>query len=281
MDALSRTIRLYKESFAVLTKDSEILLFPIVSGIAAVLLAAGAFYTFYQDGTLMAVARRTATWEEYAALFAWYYLNNFLIIFFNSALIGCASIRLSGGKATVGQGFGMALDRMAHIALWALIASTVGVILQSFNNRRGLLSRLIGAALAIGWTMVTYLIVPVLVMENRGVFDSIHRSAELFKKRWGEELLGSFGFGLLNVLLFLPAVGLGAFICRYDVVSALIVVVIYAIFQATISSAVGGVFRAALYQFAASGDAPPGFTAEAMDPTNQRRNWRGNGDREF
>jgi hypothetical protein len=267
MDALSRTIQLYKESFVVLTKDSEILLFPVLSGISAASLAAAAFYTFYHDGTLLAVAHRTAGWENYAALFAWYYLNNFLIVFFNSALIGCARIRLSGGDATIGQGFGMALDRMAHIALWALVASTVGVILQSFNNRRGgLLTRLIGAALSIGWTMMTYLIVPVLVIENRGVLDSIYRSSELFKKQWGEELLGSFGFGLLNFLLFLPAIGLGAFICRYDLVAGLIVVVVYALFQATISSAVAGVFRAALYQFATSGEAPPGFTAAALDP---------------
>jgi hypothetical protein len=275
MDALSRTIDLYKDSFAVLTKDSEILLFPVMSGISATLLAAGAFYTFYHDGTLLAVAHRTAGWENYAALFAWYFLNNFLIIFFNSALIGCASIRLSGGDATLGKGFGMAMDRMAHIALWALVASTVGIILQSFSSRRGgLLSRLVGAVISVGWTMMTYLIVPVLVMENRGVFGSIHRSQELFKKQWGEQLLGSFGFGLLNFFLFLPAVGVGAFLCRYDVAAAVIVVVIYALFQAVISSAVSGVFRAALYQFAVSGQAPQGFTAEALDPTGGTRDWR-------
>ncbi len=271
VDALSRTITLYKESFAVLAKDSEILLLPVMSGICAVALAAGAFYNFYFDGTLLAFAHRTATWHDYAALFAWYYLNNFLIIFFNSALIGCASIRLGGGDATLGKGFAMALDRMAHIALWALVASTVGLLLQSLNNRRsGLLTRLVGAALSIGWTMMTYLIVPVLVMENRGVFDSIYRSAELFKKRWGEELLGSFGFGLLNFVFFLPALGVGVFLCRYDVVIALIVVVVYVLFQAVISSAATGVFRAALYQFAVSGEAPPGFSAEALDPTGGR-----------
>ncbi len=277
MDTLSRTIQLYKESFVVLTKDSEILIFPVISGISAALLALGAFYTFYSDGTLMAFAHRSAGWEDYAALFAWYYLNNFLIIFFNSALIGCATIRLSGGDATVRQGVGMALDRMAHIALWALVSSTVGIFLQSFNNRRnGLLTRLAGAALSIGWTMMTYLIVPVLVVENRGVFDSIHRSAELFKKQWGEELLGSFGFGFLNLIFFLPAIGLGVLIGRYDLAAGVIVVVIYALFLATISSAVGGVFRAALYRFASSGEAPSGFTAVALDPTAKRSDWRGN-----
>jgi len=265
-------MQLYKESFAVLTNESEMLLLPVMSGVSAALLAGTVFYTLYQDGTLLALARRTATWPDYATVFVWYYLNNFLMIFFNAALIGCASIRLSGGKATLGKGFGMALDRMAHIALWALVASTVGVALQSFNNRRGgLLMRLVGAAISIGWTMMTYLIVPVLVMEDRGVFDSIYRSQELFKKQWGEELLGSFGFGLLNVLLFMPGLGLGFLIFRYDHVGALIVVATYLLFQVTISSAVGGIFRAALYRFASSGEAPAGFTAEALDPRGGER----------
>jgi len=272
MGALERTWQLYKESFAVMTEDGEILLFPILSGISATLLFAGFFYALYTDGSLAAIGHRTATWDVWATLFLWYYLNHFLIIFFNSALIGCAGIRLSGGKPTVGDGFRAALDHTVHIALWALVASTVGLALSTLNNRRnGLLQRIIGTGLSVGWTMITYLIVPVLVMENRGVFDSIYRSAELFRKQWGEELLGSFGFGLLNVLLFLPGVGLGMLVFRYDRVGALIVVVIYALFLATISSAVGGVFRAALYRFATSGDAPPGFTADALDPTGGRR----------
>ena len=189
MDALERTWHLYKESFAVLSEDGEILIFPVLSGICAVLLAAGFFVPLFLDGTLRCLANHTATWDMYAAVFAWYYLNHFLIIFFNSALIGCAGIKLSGGRATVGIGFKVALASAGRIAAWAFVAATVGMVLGTFNNRRGLVTRVAGAAVSIGWTMMTYLIVPVLIMEDRGVYDSIYRSKQLFRKQWGEELI--------------------------------------------------------------------------------------------
>ena len=43
MDALERTWLLYKESFSVLSEDGEVLLFPVLSAVCAVLLAAGFF----------------------------------------------------------------------------------------------------------------------------------------------------------------------------------------------------------------------------------------------
>jgi hypothetical protein len=272
MGALERTWRLYKESFSVLSEDGQILLFPVLSGACVVLLAAGFFVPLYRDGTLGAIARRNGTWDMYATVFLWYYLNHFLIIFFNSALIGCAGIRLSGGRPTLANGFGLALARAGRIAAWALVAATVGLVLSTFNNRRGLLSRLVGAAFSIGWTMMTYLIVPVLIMENRGVFDSIYRSEELFRQQWGEELIGSFGFGLLNTLLLAPGFLMGLLVWRLDHAGAVIIGLAYALFLAVVTSAVTGVFKAALYRFAATGAVPPGFTGDALNPS--RQTWR-------
>jgi len=272
MGALERTWHLYKESFAVLSEDGEILLFPVLSGVCAVLLAAGFFVPLYRNGTLLSIARGHWTWDIYATVFAWYYLNHFLMIFLNSALIGCASIRLSGGVPSVASGFRVAFARLGRIAAWALVAATVGMLFSAFNTRRSLLLRLAGSALSIGWNMVTYLIVPVLIMENRGVYDAYYRSEELFRKQWGEELIGSFGFGLLNTILLAPGLLLSLVVWRLDHAGAVIAFGMYALFLAVVSSAVSGVFKAALYRFAASGTVPPGFTADALNPS--RHIWR-------
>jgi hypothetical protein len=266
MGALDRTWHLYKESFAVLSDDGEILLFPVLSGICAVILAVAFFVPLYRGGTLLPICQGRGTWGDYAVLFAWYYLNHFLIVFFNSALIGCAGIRLSGGRPTVAAGLRLALAHAGHLAAWALVAATVGMILGSFNNRRNWLLRLAGAALSVGWTMVTYLIVPVLILEDRTVYDSIYRSEELFRQQWGEELIGSFGFGLLNTILLLPGFLLALIVWRVDPAGAVIVGLTYILFLAAITSAVTGVFKAALYRFAATGAVPPGFTPDALNP---------------
>jgi hypothetical protein len=265
MGALGRTWQLYKQSFAVLSADIEILLFPVMSAVAAILVAASFFVPLYQVGTFAAIHNHTAKWDDWACLFAWYYTNFFVIVFFNSALVACANIRLSGGDPTVRAGLRIAFLRLHRIAAWTLVAATVGLVLQSLKNRRNVLGGLLGAAIGLGWTLITYLIVPVLIFEDCGVFGSIQRSAELFRKHWGEQVAGSFGFGLLGLLMFIPGFLLGALVWFYDPVSGIIVGVVYLLILATVSSAVRSVFTAALYRYASAGEAPPGFSADIID----------------
>ncbi|HUP04134.1 MAG TPA: DUF6159 family protein [Bryobacteraceae bacterium] len=265
--ACSRTWHLYKESFAVLSQDGEVLAFPVLSGICAMVLAAGFFVPLYRDGTLLTICRGQGTWDLYAGVFAWYYLNNFIFVFFNTALVGCAIIRLSGGDPTIGAGLRMALARTPRIALWVFISTAFGLLMSFFHNRRGWLMRAVGAAATLSWTMMTYLIVPVLIVEDRSVFSALGRSKQLFQRQWGADLIGSFGFGILNSLLMIPGAILAIAIWRFDEAGAVIVFVTYSLFLTIVSSAVSGVFKAALYRYAATGNVPPGFTSDAINPS--------------
>jgi hypothetical protein len=261
---LDRTWRLYKESFNVLSADVEILLFPVMSAVAAIAVAASFFIPLFYVGTFEAIHRGSARWDDYATLFVWYYLNFFVVIFFNAALVACANIRLSGGDPTVGDGLRIAAARIHRILAWAFIATTVGVLLQSLRNRRSLFGGLLGGALGLGWTLITYLIVPVIVVEDLNMTNSISRSAELFRKTWGEQVAGDFGFGLLNLLSLLPGVGLGVLLWQFDHAAGVIVGMMYVLILAVVTSAVKGVFTAALYRYASSGQAPQGFTMDLI-----------------
>ncbi len=265
MGRFSRTWQLFKESFAVLAADSKILVFPVCSGISLVLLGASFFIPLYRDGTLQAVTHHKGTWDDYAVLFAWYYLNFFVGIFFNSALMGCANMSLSGKQPTVGAGFRIALSHLGRIAAWALVAASVGMVLSSLRDRNSKLLSVVAAGLNIAWSLVTYLIVPVLLFEDRGVFASLHRSSELFRSHWGEQVAGSFGFGLLSTLLSIPAVVLAVLCWRVDPIAGIILAGVYLLILATVTSAVRGVFTVALYRYATAGSPPPGFSADVID----------------
>ncbi len=271
MGTLGKTWELYKQSYAVLNADVEIVLFPVMSALSAVLLAAGFLIPFYQNGRLEAVAHRSAGWEDFAYLFAWYYLNYFIIIFFNSALVGCANIRLSGGDPTVRDGFRIAAEHITSIASWALVSATVGVILSTLRDRRSLIGRMLASGLGLAWTLITYLIVPVLILENRGLFESVQRSAELFRKRWGEEVAGSFGFGILNLFLLLPGAVIVLMIFPLDRALAVIIAIWYVAILAAITSAVKGIFTVALYRYAVLGESPNGFSSALLDSALQPR----------
>lgn len=266
MGTLGRTWSLYKRSFDVLCADAEIVFFPVMSAISAILLAAGFFFPLSRNGMLESLGRRTAGWDTYAILFVWYYLNCFIILFFNSALVGCADIRLSGGNPTVRDGLRIAFRHGSKIASWALVAATVGVILDSLRNRGNkIIGRLLTAGIGLAWTLITYLIIPVIILEDRTTYESMERSAELFRKRWGEEVAGSFGFGIINLLLLLPALALALLLFSFDRALAIILFVWYLVILAAITSAVKGVFTVVLYRYATAGELPNGFSGRLID----------------
>lgn len=266
MGTVDKTWSLYKQSFDILSADAEIVLFPVLSAVSAVLVAAGFFIPLFNAGMLKELANKNPSTEAYVILFAWYYLNYLVIIFFNSALVSCANIRLCGGDPKVGDGLRIAARHFGKIACWAFVAATVGVILDTLKSKSNkLIGRLLSGGLGLAWTLITYLIIPVIILEDRTIYESMERSAELFRKRWGEQIAGNIGFGLLNFLLLLPALAIGLLLYKIDPPLAVITVVCYIIILSAISSAVKGIFTVVLYRYASTGELPNGYSGRQID----------------
>jgi len=152
------------ESFAVLRKDKKLVLFPILSGLSPLAVAAMYFLPLFNMGVLEQYkAYRTVDTTVYAWLFLWYSTNYFVVIFFNCALAACAQIRFSGGEPTLGAGMARAAWKIPNILMWAVVASTVGMILQAIEERSSWLGKIVSVLLCIAWAMATYLIFPVLI----------------------------------------------------------------------------------------------------------------------
>jgi hypothetical protein len=101
MGTLERTWSLHKQNFNILSADAEIVFFPAMLSISAILLAAGFFYPLFRSGLFKSPDPQNIPWEICAILFIWFFLNYLVISFFNSALVGCANMRLSGGDPTM------------------------------------------------------------------------------------------------------------------------------------------------------------------------------------
>lgn len=95
------------------------------------------------------------------------------------------------------------MSRLPQIFAWALVSATVGVLLKLVENAHEKIGQFISAILGTAWTVVTFFVVPVLVVEKVGPFEAIKRSIALLKKTWGEALAGNFGLGLFMFLLML------------------------------------------------------------------------------
>ncbi len=264
MDTFARSWEMIGESFSVLRKDKKLVLFPILNGMSTLAIAAMYFLPLFHMGVLEQYkAYRTIDPTVYAWLFLWYCTNYFVIIFFNCALAACAQIRFGGGEPTVREGLAQAGWKIPSILMWAVVASTVGLILHAIEERSSWLGKIVSAMLGIAWAMATYLIVPVLISEDDGVFGSIQRSSELLRQTWGEQIVSGFGFGLPSLLLAIPGILLGLAGFKLHPLGFLIAVPYFLLLTA-VMSAVRGIFTVALYRYATGGEPPAGFSGASF-----------------
>src|SRR5579884_1839542 len=264
MSTIRRSYAIFVESLRVLAKDKEILIFPFLSGMVTIV----AFVTMVFAGATTGVLQHLGGKQNplvYVVLFAWYFVSWFIVLFFNVAVIACASIRLKGGDPTIADGFRASMQHIGRIAMWALISATVGIILRVIAERAKLIGRIIAGLLGAAWSIATYFIVPVMIFEQRSIGDSVKQSTNLIKKTWGESLVAAGGIGVFIMLLAVAGLALPLIALFFSTAAALValgVMVVYWIGLSIISAALSGIFRTALYLYATEGRTPQGFTAD-------------------
>jgi hypothetical protein len=269
-EKLSNSWDLVKASAAVLRADKELLLFPVISAVLSILVVitfavpailAGVFASGVPEATGVSAA-------GYAGLLLIYVVQYFVIFFCNTALVGAAMIRLRGGDPTVADGFRIAASRIQPILGYAFIAATVGLLLRAISERSGLLGRLVVGLVGLAWNLATFLVVPVLVVEDVGPIEAVRRSASYLKDTWGEQIAGNIGIGLVFGLIGIGtlAAGFALLLAAAATESAALMIgvavclVMAFVAIALVNSALSGVYAAAVYRYAAERETGAFFT---------------------
>ncbi len=266
---LANSWELVKASWSVLQADKELIMFPIVSTLATIAV----FIAFAIPMAVVGVFENVSNGGEpgifgYVLTFLFYLTMSFVVIFSNSALVGAVMIRLRGGDPTVGDGYRIAMDHVGQIFGYAMISATVGMILRWLREKGGLAGQIVSFLGNLAWGLATFLVIPVLVVENIGPVEAIQRSASLLKRTWGEQIAGNFSIGLIFGLLALAAVlliGLPLIVIAVSIGSALVVVMAIGITVALIAgisligSTLSGIYVAAVYRYAVEGEVNPQY----------------------
>ena len=273
-DKISRSWTLVKASAAVLRSDKELLLFPVISSIATLLVA----ITFM----VPVIGLRIFEGGDIGVLggivgFAFYLCQYFVIFFFNTALVGAAMIRLEGGDPTVADGLRIARSKAGVILGYAAIAATVGLLLQMVREKSGVIGKIVVGMVGMAWTLASFLVVPILVSRDVGPIDAIKESIDLLKRTWGENVAGNVGIGMAFGLVTMAVVVLAvALVIAAAVVGGAKLAIVVGVFGvlavalvAVIQAALSGIYSAAVYRYAVDGVAPAGFAGPQLQSAFQ------------
>ncbi len=272
---IGRSWAFTKISYGIIWDFKKLIVFPLLSTIAASAVIASFLAPLWMTGTLekwMALgdpdSGTAATTADqvtmYGTLFLFYFCSYFVMVFFNSALTACAMKVVSGETPTVGYGLSMAGKRLPQILGWAFVSALIGVVLRMIENANEKLGYFVAAILGSAWTALTYFVVPVVVMEGVGPIQAIKRSVGTLKATWGEALVGNFSMGFLAFLVMLPVILVcGALVAMASAAgnAALFVVgiavgVLVVVITTAATSAADVVFKAMLYNHATGRSVP-------------------------
>jgi hypothetical protein len=202
------------------------------------------------------------------------YVSSFAIIYFNVALAAAADTAFQTGTADTSAGLALARSRVKVIAQWAAIAALVSLFFNLLRQRGGLVGQIAAGLGAAIWSLITFLIAPVLAFEGLGPLDAIKRSSSMFKQKWGQQITGDIAIGAITGLVMLLGIllavgGVFAIVAGGAAVIAgggLLLVGIAIVFAAAIvGGAVRGVFGVALYRYIVSEQVVGPFTVEELE----------------
>ncbi len=271
-------VELTRQSWAALRANPQLLVFPVISLVGMVIVTILFLVPVSATGIFSALSEQNSRSSGNVnnvlftiVMFLYYFVTYTVIIFSNTALVGAAMKLARGETATVQDGINIALSHMGKIFVYALISATIGMlaraIRQSGSNSRNPVGMIIAAIIAGiiqgAWNLVVFFAIPVLVVEDVSVMDSLKRSVALFKQTWGEQFTGSMAISAVSCLATIGLLVGGVILISLAamtqstalIVIAVAVVVLAFIFLSLISGALNGIFQASLYQYATTGDA--------------------------
>ena len=261
---IGRGWQMSKLSMSVVRKDPELMVYMIISGVMSMATFVAIAIPSVMEMT-WAVDSTGAFTPAYLGLtFAGYMLVSIFVVFWNCAIVANANIRLSGGDPSFSDGFKAALSRLPIIILWGLIAGTVGLLLKmlegaargSENTAMQALAFIVHLIGGLAWFVMSFFMLPHLIIEGKSVGESLKLSKDMFFKTWGEQITSGLGIGLIALLIGIPIVIITlALTVALGPIGLIFGAVGIAILLASVNAA-EQVAVVALYHFAKTGQMP-------------------------
>ncbi len=273
---LKASFLLFKEAWRFLKADKELLLVPVVSLVLSFVLfgiVTTAAVLFTGSPESLFNTNSGVAYGQYAYLFALYVISAFCLAIAQAVIVHIVYVRAHGGNATLGQGLVRAFSIWLPLLLWSLITGTVGIILRTISDRSEIIGKLVAGLLGAAWAVLTFFVVPVILLEKKSPVAAVATSTKLFKQTWGETLVSNVTLGLVFMLAHLTVLAsfIGLMIYgastqnAFILIAAIIGVVLWLVVAILVQSALEGILKTLLYIYAAENVVPENFNRELLE----------------
>lgn len=195
------------QTWSVIRENRQLLRFPTLAAVwgiavAAVFMVPAAVVLALFDDL---VARIGAI--ALVAFGAW--AATFVGVRYLAGLVYVADKILKGEQATFDEGMEAVNEHNGSLGLWALISVVVGWILSMIQGGGDdnvvvtIIRAILAGLLAAAWSLVTFFVLPVIMLERATTPQAMRRSVSIIKNKWGEAVVGSFRIGARVALVFI------------------------------------------------------------------------------
>ena len=211
---IGRGWEMSKLSMSVVKKDPELMVYMILAGVMSLACLIGMSMPQFLEMGWAVNADGSFTGTYLGFTFVGYMLLSIVVVFWNCAIIANANIRLTGGDPKFADGVNAALKRLPIIIVWGIIAGTVGLLLKFLEGVARSSDHPAAAALAtvihiiggLAWWVMTFFMIPHLILENKSIGDALKASKATFFDTWGENIVSGLGIGAIAFLFGIPIV---------------------------------------------------------------------------
>jgi hypothetical protein len=262
--------QLLKACWGLLRQDRELLWLPAIASLTGLIAALVLFVPGFAIGWAASGGNQNSWGAWVGGVFA-AFAASVVSIYFQAALVIGAYERADGGDPTLRGVLAQAWTHKGKILSWAALTTTVGVAIRTLEQRLGAVGNILGFLGGIAWAVASFLVVPIVVVENLGPIDAVKRSAELIRQTWGTSLRTTLRFGLIQLLFFLPTivvfvigvilVASGSTIGIAVGIVLILAAVIAFLILAMVFSAISTYARALIYRYA-TGRPVPGISPQ-------------------
>ncbi len=268
---------LLKSSVAFLLKNKDLIVLPVASLVACIILVAftaliGVFALPHMDQF-----KDIPNWVLLLSTSMLYLLVSFITIFFNTTLIACATERLQAKPCDLSQGMKLAASHWRSLISWTIIGAIIGAIIHALERSHSIVADIIALMFGIAWSIAAYFVLPVMIFDDVGPVEAIKRSIKIFGRSWRKVvgvnlIIVLFVASCLLVLYGINYVLPGEQMLFIEIGAVILFLTI--LFSVTIGAAFNCIVRSALYLHYHKNVTATDFAPEILDQAFKKQKRR-------